>query len=205
MSLDKTDKSYKAVFFVTPHRISDLPNITMTFFKIYETIFQFWNSGQKCFLSNRAIMERTGIKSESTVREALMFFEKHGEMRREKRGNRRYLVQPTQYVETDPVDNSQENSTKTFQGVENATGGRRERDGQGVENATHNNNNINTKNINKSSYIKKEQKEDNEKKHEWADKKETPRPQPLDATNYQPAPSGELPADSPLKDFMNQK
>ena len=133
---------YKAAFFIVPARILDLPNITLAFLKVYETIFQFWNHGQKCFLSDQKIMERTGL-SERSVRDAFIFFEECKELKREKRGARRYLIQPTLFVETNPVDNSASSCIKS---VTHGTP------------LPHNKNKLNNKNLNKSSYAAHEKK-----------------------------------------------
>jgi len=137
---------YKAAFFVIPSRIIELPNITLAYIKIYETIFQFWNHRKNCYLSNQAIMERTGISSESTLREAFIFFEHHGQLIRMSKGSRRYLVDPSNQIEI--IDEITMKDTKKV-GVDLATGGRRQSDGGGVDLATHNNKNINNKKKNK--------------------------------------------------------
>lgn len=138
---------YQAAFFIVPSRIMNLPGLTMSFLKIYETIFQFWNHGKNCYLSNAVIMERTGISSESTLRDAFMYFEKHGELIRKNIANKRYFVQPERSVEIETaVDNSSSNSSISVQGVDSARGGRRQSDGGGVDAATHNKKKINSKN-----------------------------------------------------------
>lgn len=122
---------YKSSFFVVPTRILDLPDLTMAFLKVYETVFQFWNHDKTCFLSNPMIMERTGIKAESTIREAFIFFEKHNELKRKKIKGKRYLVQPDKRISVQ--DSPVAPSTPT----------RRSVDGRPVAKSTHKNKNIN--------------------------------------------------------------
>jgi hypothetical protein len=196
MSNEKTTTEvYQSVFFIVPTRIMNLPGLTLAYLKIYETIFQFWNNKKPCYLSNEAICLRTGINSESTVREAFMFFEKHNELKRQVKGNKRYLIQPTQFIEieNEVVDNSPKNSTNFSQGVDAATGGRRQSDGQGVDAATHKNNNLSFNNINKSFYIEKAKS---------VDKPENSMPQPKEWNGYAETAKN---ASSLLEDFMKEK
>lgn len=151
--------TYKSAFFIVPSRILELPDLTLAFLKFYETIFQFWNHGQKCYLSNDSIMERTGIKSKSTIDDAFNYFEKHNEMKRVYKTNKRYIVQPTRAIETDPdpnepVDNFDKNSTKTSQPLAPASGGSRSSEWEGLAPARHNNNKLNNKNIIKQQPVK---------------------------------------------------
>lgn len=161
---------YKAAFFIVPARIMALPNLTLAYLKIYETIFQFWNANSVCYLSNDKIHERTGISSHSTLMQAFAFFEKHGEMKRITKGSKRYIIQPTRAVEIEeePVDKSIENSTNNSQGVAKSTGGGRNSDPLGVGIATHNNNNINNNNLNKSFYKDLGKKNTSEERHDFA-------------------------------------
>jgi hypothetical protein len=91
---------YVASFFVVPAYIMSLPGLTLSFLRVYETIFQFWNHRKTCFLSLDSICERTTV-GRSQVCEALLFFEKHNELQRIKKGGRRYLLQPSKPIETD--------------------------------------------------------------------------------------------------------
>lgn len=142
------EKSYKSTFFVVPSRILNLPGLTLAFLKVYETVFQFWNHGQACWLGNDAIKERTGIESDSTIREAFIFFEKNKEMKRKTIGKKRYLEQPKMalQVENVPVDKPKKRSKKIVHPVDLATSTRRFSDGLPVDLATHNNKKINNKN-----------------------------------------------------------
>lgn len=135
-------EQYKSAFFIIPSHIAELPGVTLSFIKVYETIFQFWNHKKSCYLSNEAIMQRTGISSEATIRKALMFFEKHEKIKRLQVGMQRFLVSPgSPRIEVD-------NHPK--QGVPESTGGSSWRNGGGVPSGTHNKKNINIKNNNKS-------------------------------------------------------
>ena len=169
---------FQQTWFTVPKRIMDLEGLTMAFLRIYETIFQFWNNGKSCYLSNAMITERTGITSESTIREAFIFFEKHNEITRKTKNGRRYFVQPTQYVEEEQ-ELSTDSSTKIVTPVGESTPYRRKIDAPPVGESTHKNNNINTNKLNKSSCVNEVQKQNkpvdkskyqNEKKHDWNSK-----------------------------------
>lgn len=177
---------YVQAFFTIPYRIMQLPDLTIQLLKFYETVFHFWHTGNQCFLKNDALKDRAHMKSDSTVANAFQYFEKHGEMKRVMKGNRRYIVQPVRALETDSVDNSAENSSNSNQGLAAAREGSRSSEGEGLAAARHNNNNINNINLKKSSCDKSEEKkhkavdkiedwkESNHKKQSWAAKKEAP-------------------------------
>jgi hypothetical protein len=98
-----TDKNnnkepYSETFFIIPAYILDLPGMTLGYLKVYGTFFQFWNKRLPCFLSNPAIMERTNLRK-SQVSDALTYFENNGELIREQRGNKRYLLKPEKPIE----------------------------------------------------------------------------------------------------------
>lgn len=149
---------YKPTFFIIPYRIFELPKVTFAFLKIYETIFQFWNHGCECYLTNEMIQQRTGISSPSTLSDAFVFFEKHGELKRTLKKGTRYLIQPQQKIK---------DKTSVDKGLATARGGSRSSESKGLATARHNKKNSNTKNINKSSY--KKNKKENAKRHEFAD------------------------------------
>lgn len=138
--------SYESAFFIVPSRIMELPNITLAQVRIYETIFQFWNHGKWCYLSNAAIMDRTNIKSERTIQDALLFFESHNELIRETKNGKRYLCQPTRKLElcddNDPVDIPTTPAVECGSPPQQSAGTPRSA-------LRHNNKNINNKNINK--------------------------------------------------------
>lgn len=91
-------EEYKETWFIVPRSILDLPGISLGFLKVFETIFQFWNKGRKCFLSNPEISNRTGLKV-TQVKEAIAYFERHKELERVQIGMKRYLMQPLKMVE----------------------------------------------------------------------------------------------------------
>lgn len=138
---------YTSNFFIVPSHVLELPEITLSFIRFYETIFQFWNHGKPCFLSNSMIKERTGIKSDSTINEAFEYFEEHNEMKRVTENSQRYIVRPEQKISiSEPVDN--------FEIVDKplavARGGSRYSERGGLAVARHKIKNINSKNINKN-------------------------------------------------------
>lgn len=145
---------YKAAFFIVPSRILELPDLQLSYLKVYETIFQFWNHGKQCYLKNEVIMERTGIKSPSTIKDAFLYFEKHNELKRVFKGARRYLIQPELKIEIekDPVDNFKEDSSKKSQVAELAAPGSRVSGPQVAELAAHNKKKVN-KEIKKESSV----------------------------------------------------
>lgn len=115
---------YKAAFFIVPARIMKLPNLTFAFLRIYETIFQFWNHDRPCVLKNETIMERAEICSLTTLREAFVYFESHGEMRRETKKGQRYFIQPTRYISIeDDQEEPKESKKESKRGTSAVVGG----------------------------------------------------------------------------------
>jgi|GEM_PF-2221611 len=137
-----SNQKYQQNFFIVPSYILELPALTFTLLKFYETIFQFWNHGKDCFLSNSMIMERTGIKSISSIIDAFKYFEAHGQMRRVMRNGQRYIIRPEQKIQTECSDNSTIATARG--GIEPAIGGYRHGDRGGIATAIHN-----TKKLNK--------------------------------------------------------
>lgn len=129
----------------------------MAFAKVYETIFQFWNNDKQCYLSNNAILERTGLTSLGGLAEAFMFFELHGELKRKYVRGKRYFVQPEKIIEAEdmPVDNPKNDSTKLNQGLTPVRGGSHSCERGGLTPVRHNNNNINNKNLKREEPRKK--------------------------------------------------
>lgn len=160
-SLENLMSEYQAAFFIVPARILNLPDISLAYLRIYETIFQFWNHGKACFLSNQAIRERAGNLSHGTLMQAFTYFEKHNELQRITKDGQRYLIEPRKFIKL-------ENDLPVDKGVTGMTGGGHWNDREGVTGMTHNTKNSNSKNINKSSYAKEDQKKANEKKHDFA-------------------------------------
>lgn len=102
-----SDLNYNQNFFITPFYIANLPGMTLSYLRVYEIIFQFWNKGRTCFLSNPTIHERTGVCL-TQIKEALNFFENLGELKRVTKGTRRYLIQPERAIEHDCPENEQQ-------------------------------------------------------------------------------------------------
>lgn len=142
---DQKSSSYHANFFIVPSHILNLLGLKLSYLRIYETIFQFWNSNKKCHLKNESILDRTGIESESTIRKALIFFEKHGVLKRTIRGRMRF-IEPV-FSEVELVDNSKKSSIKSDHGVPKSTATRSQVDALPVPKSTHNIKNINNKNL----------------------------------------------------------
>jgi len=105
MSVDNK-KEYKETWFIVPIYIAELPGMTLGYLKVYQTIFQFWNKGLDCFLSNSAITERTGVADREIFR-ALNFFEQQNQLERKQIGLKRYLMQPQKSIETDITQDRQ--------------------------------------------------------------------------------------------------
>lgn len=100
MSNNNCNTSYQSAFFVVPSHILNLEGLTLGFLKVYETIFQFWNHGKACFLSEAKLIERTGLQR-SQIYEAINYFESRNEMKRVKKNGNRYFIRPEQLIETD--------------------------------------------------------------------------------------------------------
>lgn len=161
---------------MVPYRIRKLPGMTLALLDFYETVFEFWNNNEQCWLSNSALMERANIKSISTIQEAFQYFEKHGEMKRVVKNGKRYLIQPSRAIQCDPdiepsqsVDNSKKDSSKCDQGIAPAIGGYRHSDSGGIATAIHNNNKLNINKLNKS-FCENDQKTNSETKQEQVDR-----------------------------------
>jgi hypothetical protein len=123
-----SDDRSKKTFYLTPYFIRQLPGMSLALLDFYETMFEFWNKGYPCFLSNEKIMERTGIKSLATIYGAFKYFEKHNVMKRVFKNNRRFVVSlmsletetdhnPTKKSTNTPVDNSRKNSKNFDRGI----------------------------------------------------------------------------------------
>ena len=101
MTNKNNDKpQYEDTYYLIPRYIRKLPGITLALIDVYETIFQFWNKRLPCYLSEKALCERTGHKRRH-VYKALSYFEKHGELIRQRKGGKRYLICPQKSLETD--------------------------------------------------------------------------------------------------------
>jgi hypothetical protein len=192
----------KHPFVMFPSRIWNLPKITVQLLKFYEKIFQFWHQGHECFLGNKTLMEYSGMKSDSTVRDAFTYFESHGELKRVMRNGKRYIIPPTPRLSTDSVDNLPKNSSNSVHTSAVALGG--ERCGAGGTSAVALPNNINIIIKNNEKLLSENEqkkhkavdkrnrqdwKEANQAKHSWADKaKEPPRADVTkQSTSYDPS------------------
>lgn len=101
--IDHAHNTYTSAFFIVPSYILDIPGLTLGFLRVYESIFQFWNHNKTCFLSEKALIARTALKR-TQIYEALAFFERHGEVKRVRKGLKRYLLRPEKIIETDCPD-----------------------------------------------------------------------------------------------------
>lgn len=97
---NKENSKYEDTFYIVPRYIRKLCGKNLAYIDVYEALFQFWNKGRPCFLSNDALAERADCKMRQ-VQNALEFFEKHGHLRREQRGLKRFLTRPESRIETD--------------------------------------------------------------------------------------------------------
>jgi biotin operon repressor len=91
--MSNNDKSAMPDFFTVPYRIMYLPGMVHNYALVYQQIFRFWYNKSNCFISNAELSKRVGCSS-TTVKEAIRFFEKNGEIKRVMTSGRRYLVQP---------------------------------------------------------------------------------------------------------------
>lgn len=159
--MSNDDKGYHPVFIMFPSRIWNLPGITIQLLKFYEKIFQFLNKDCDCFVNNETLKEYTGMISDSSISAAFQFFEKNNELMRVMKNGKRYIVQPSRYIEdktNEPVDKIENNSTNNSQGLATARGGSRYSEGGGLATARHNINKLNASNLIKSSCNSQDQK-----------------------------------------------
>jgi hypothetical protein len=98
------NNTYSSAFFIVPSYILDLQGLTLGFLRVYEAIFQFWNHNKACFLAEKGLIEKSGLKR-TQVYEALSFFERHGEIKRVRKGTKRFLIRPEKIIETDCTEN----------------------------------------------------------------------------------------------------
>ena len=98
--IGQNSNTYEETFYIIPRYIRKLPDITLAYLDIYETIFQFWNKNKACFLGEESLCERTGYQRR-IIYKALAFFEAHNELERIRKNGKRYLVRPMKIIETD--------------------------------------------------------------------------------------------------------
>lgn len=162
-----------------PNHILYLEGVQLSYIKVFVQIFNFWHSQKPCYLSNKQLIERTGLHR-TTIIDAISFFEQQNVLKRVQKGSKRYLVQTAKVVEceNEPVDNSAKNSLNNAQESELGYGGVGDRLRGGSELGYTYNNKYNNKD-NKSFCLSDEQKkstpvdnikEQNKIKHSWADK-----------------------------------
>lgn len=151
----KKETNYESIFFVVPTYILNLPGLTLPYLKVYEAIFQFWNKGKSCFLSNQAFMDRCDI-GKTHLQDAFLFFEKNGELIRSCKGGRRHFLQPIRSVEVEKDSANNKPTTATAvpcfdieQGTATAVGGYRCSGRGGTATAVHN-----IKKLNKETNVK---------------------------------------------------
>ena len=184
--------SFELNLAIIPNRIYYLEGVQLSFIKIYVHIFNLWHSNKPCFIGVKEFMQRTGLKK-TAVYDALNYFEKMGEIKRITKGTKRYIVQPTKSIETeiDDVDNLLESSANNDQVsaiaekvsviAENLSA-----------NAEHNNKYNNKYNKSfcptdeKRSKEKEPKKIENEKNHDWAEKKSGFADVTKQTTSYDP-------------------
>jgi hypothetical protein len=99
---NKNKLVYEDTLYTIPRYIRRLCTKNLVFIDVYEAMFQFWNKGRPCFLSNDALAERANCTTRQ-VRNALAFFEENQELRRESRGLKRFLINPESKIETNIV------------------------------------------------------------------------------------------------------
>ena len=117
-----TNEVFVSDWYIIPSRIRRLPGMTLPYLDIYESIFQFINKGKNCFLTNAALVERTG-HSLSTVHRAITFFVKCNELKRVQVGFKYYIVVPERKIEIEPTNDQTLSSQMTGGGVTADTGG----------------------------------------------------------------------------------
>jgi len=91
---------YKEAFFIVPTHIDEMEGMTLGFLRVFKTIFEFLNKGKPCFLSNKKIAERARLNVRQ-VHYALKFFYKHNKLKRVRKGNKYYLIEPEKSIEID--------------------------------------------------------------------------------------------------------
>jgi hypothetical protein len=95
---NNNNNSFTPTFFILPFHIMSLDGITLGYAKVYAYIFEFWNKGLHCYVGIEAIMKRTGL-AKTQVYEALSFFEKKDELKRELIKGKKYFIKPEMRLE----------------------------------------------------------------------------------------------------------
>lgn len=154
-----------------PNHILYIKGVQLSYIKVFVHIFNLWQAEKPCFLSNPELARRTQLH-EDTVREAIKFFEKNNILKRIQKLGKRYLVQKTQYVEIEVNDGFENFSTNNDQSTELDPPGYGVRPPQGTELDPHNIKYNNKYNKSSCERSKKDQKAENQKRHDWADSKD---------------------------------
>lgn len=168
-------------FVVIPVRILNLPNLTIQLLKFYEKIFQFWHSGNECFLNNSTLMEYCGMKSMATLSDAFKYFEDHQEMKRVQKDGKRYIIPPQPKLSTDdekPLSPGQDPLSLQRDPPS------RHSETPPLATARHNINNINNNNINKSFCASEGQKMSRPVDKSTTESKAAPQPRPSNQQRY---------------------
>lgn len=190
-----------------PNHILYLEGVQLSYIKVFVHIFNLWHSDKTCFLSNPELCKRTGLHK-TTVIDAINFFEKNNVLKRVKKNGRRYLVQVARAVETESEDvdnlendrlNNEHRSELDYLKVGASLPKR-------SSNSYHNNK-YNNK-TNKSFCVSREdQKKDNSKKHDFAERKEKPVMTDVtkQSTSYNPNSVGrQKKASNILEEYMSK-
>lgn len=109
---ESKSEPYRETFFIVPRYIVELPGLTFSYLKVYEAMFQFWNKGRNCWISEASLIERTGTKR-TQMYEALKFFESNGLLQRKNINGRRYLIPVTPIADSPNVRKTESNVRKT--------------------------------------------------------------------------------------------
>jgi len=185
-----------------PNYVLYLEGVQLSYIKVFVHIFNLWYSNKPCYITNAEFAKRTELHRD-TVINAIQFFEKHNILKRVQKGTKRYLVQAPRAIETEsqPVDNSPNNSTNSDQESELDHGGVGVRPFKGSE-LDHHNNKYNNK-YKKSFCNNEDQKANNEKKPAWAEKPKSPFSDPTkQSTSYKPPTQDTKPSEESVTQAM---
>ena len=115
---------YKSVWFIVPSFITDYDDLNFAHLKVFQTIYEFFNHNKPCFLGNEEIMRRTKIKSDGTIRKAIIYFEKKGVLKKTIGADgRRYL----EYIQPKIEIEAQKNKKESKKAVDKPSKGRSHR------------------------------------------------------------------------------
>ena len=215
--------SFELNLAIIPNRIYYLEGVQLSYIKIYVHIFNLWHSNKPCFIGIKEFMQRTGLKK-TAVYDALNFFEKMGEIKRVTKGNKRYILQPVKAIETEIEDIDELPESRSNNDQDSAVAEKVSAIAENLSANAEHNNKYNNK-YNKSfcaspekAKIKSEkttgwnqpmasQKDENAKKHDWADKKKSPLASVENqTTSFDPNRAGSaLKASRHLEDYIKRQ